>query len=103
MLLVLVSLVFLGIALFLSLIHIKNNKILWLLGLVVLFAGSYITYSADGVSFWSESVVSNTTMLGISMMFYMLFISMIIAYILKSMNRIGNLTVIVLSVANAVK
>ena len=102
MLLMLISLVFLGIALFSSLIHVKNNRIIWLLGLVVLFAGSYIAYSADGVSFWSESVVSNTTMLGISMMFYMLFFSMVIAYLLKSTRWIGNLTVILLSVANAV-
>ncbi|MBQ5793513.1 MAG: histidine kinase, partial [Clostridia bacterium] len=102
MLLILGSIVFLGIALFSSLIHIKSSKLIWLFGLVVLFAGAYFAYSADGVSFWSESIVSNTTMLGISMMFYMLFFSMIIAYILKSMRRIGNLTVIALSVANAV-
>jgi signal transduction histidine kinase len=102
MLLMLVSLVFLGIALFSSLIHIKNNRIIWLLGLVVLFAGSYIAYSADGVYFWSESVISNTTMLGISMMFYMLFFSMIIAYILKSTKKIANLTVILLSLTNMV-
>ena len=100
MLLMLISLVFLGIALFSSLIHIKNNRIIWLLGFVVLFAGSYISYSAGGVSFWSESVVLNTTMLGISMMFYMLFFSMIIAYILKSTKWIAILTVIILSVAN---
>ena len=102
MLLMLVSLVFLGIALFSSLIHIKNNRIIWLLGLVVLFAGYYITYSAEGVSFWSESVISNTTVLGISMMFYMLFFSMIIAYILRSMKRVGVVTVLVLAVANMV-
>ena len=102
MLLMLVSLVFLGIALFSSLIHIKNNVIIWLLGLVVMFAGSYITYSADGVCFWSESVVSNTTMLGISMMFYMLFFSTTISYTFKSTRSVGRITVILLSVAIAV-
>jgi hypothetical protein len=102
MLLMLGSIVFLGIALFSSLIHIKSSKLIWLFGLVVLFAGLYFVYSSSGVSFWSESIVSNTTMLGISMLFYMLFFSMIIAYILRSMKRIGNLTVIVLSVVNAV-
>lgn len=66
----LVSLVFLGIALFSALINIKSNRIIWLLGLVVLFAGAYVAYSAKGVSFWSESIVSNTTVLGLSMMFY---------------------------------
>ena len=102
MLLILVSIVFLGIALFSSLIHIKNSKIIWLLGLVVLFAGMYFAYSADGVSFWSESIVSNTAVLGFSMMFYMLFLLMSISYFLKSTGKIGEISVIVLSVANAV-
>ena len=102
MILILVSLVFLGIALFSSLIHIKNNRIIWLLGAVVLFAGAYIAYSADGVFFWSESIVSNTTLLGCSMMFYMLFLSFCISYFLKITKKVGELTVILLSVANAV-
>ncbi|MBQ1962882.1 MAG: histidine kinase [Clostridia bacterium] len=102
MLLMLVSLVFLGIALFSSLIHIKSDRIIWLLGLVVLFAGAYIAYSADGISFWSESIVSNTTVLGFSMMFYMLFLSMSISHLLKATRRTGEVTVILLAVANAV-
>ena len=102
MLLMLVSIVFLGIALFSSLIHIKMSRIIWLLGLVVLFAGAYFAYSADGVSFWSESIVSNTTVLGVSMMFYMLFLLMSISYFLKATKKIGELTVILLAVANAV-
>ena len=102
MLLILVSILFLGIALFSRLIHIKNSDIICLLGLVVMFAGVYFTYSAKGVSFWSESIVSNTTILGASMMFYMLFLSMIIECVLKATRRIGSITVIVLSVASAV-
>ena len=102
MLMMLVSIVFLGIALFSSLIHLKSSRLIWLLGLVVFFAGAYFAYSADGVSFWSESIVSNTPILGFSMMFYMLFFSMLISCILKSMKRIGNITVTVLCLANAV-
>ena len=101
-LLVLVSIVFLGIALFSTLIHIKNSKIIWLLGLVGLFAGLYFAYSAPGVSFWSESIASNTTILGCSMMFYMLFLLMTIVYFLKETKKIGSLTVILLSVVNAI-
>ena len=101
MLLMLVSLVFLGIALFSSLIHVKSNRIIWLLGLVVLFAGVYFLYSAEGISFWSASIVSNTTVLGASMMFYMLFLSMIVTCLLKATKRIGNGTVVFLSVTNA--
>ena len=102
MLLILVSVVFLGIALFSSLIHIKSSKIIWLFGLVVFFAGAYFLYSSYGISFWSESIVSNTTILGVSMMFYMLFFSMIIVYLLKSTRKLGNIVVVLLAVSNAV-
>ena len=98
----LVSLVFLGTALFSTLIHIKKSSIIWLLGLVVLFAGLYFAYSADGVMFWNESVVSNTTLLGLSMMFYMLFLLISITHFLKTTKKISNITVICLAVANAV-
>jgi hypothetical protein len=102
MLLMLVSIVFLGIALFASLIHIKSSRLIWLLGLVVLFAGAYFAYSAGGVSFWSESIASNTTVLGCSMMFYMLFLSMSVSCFLKETKKIAKPTVIFLAVANAV-
>ena len=101
-LLMLVSLVFLGTALFSTLIHVKNSKLIWLLGGLILFAGVYFAYSARGVSFWSERVISNTTILGCSMMFYMLFFSMIIVCFLKETKKMGNVTVILLSAANAV-
>ena len=102
MLLMLVSIVFLGIALFSSLIHIKSSRIIWFVGLVVLFAGLYLAYGADGVSFWSESIVSNTTLLGCSMMFYMLFLTMSISHFLKVTKKVGELMVLLLAVANAV-
>ena len=102
MLLVLVSVVFLGIALFSSLIHIKNSRFIWLIGLMILFAGLYFVYSADGISFWSESIVSNTTVLGCSMMFYMLFLSVGISCFLKTAKKVGEITVILLVVSNAV-
>ena len=101
-LLVLVSLVFLGTALFSSLIHIKNSSIIWQTGIVVLFAGMYFAYSAKGVSFWSESVISNTTLLGFSMMFYMFFLCMSIVYFLNNTKRIGQIAMVCLGVSNAV-
>ena len=101
-LLIIVSLVFLGTAMFSSLIHVKNSKIIWLLGVLVLFAGLCFAYSADGVSFWSDSIVSNTTILGSSMILYMFFASTIIAYFLDKTKKIGNATVILLGAADAV-
>ena len=102
MLLILVSIVFLGIALFSTLIHVKKSGIVWLLGLVVLFAGAYTTYNAGGVSFWSESIVSNTTVLCFSMMLYMLFLLMSISYLLKSTKIIGEITAVLLALTDAV-
>ena len=96
-----VSLALLGIALFSTLIHIKNSKLLWLFGLVILFAGTYFTYSASGVAFWNDSVVSNTTLLGSAMMLYMFFLSMVTTYFLDSTRKAGITTVIFLGVVDA--
>ena len=97
-----ISLIVLGTALFSTLIHIKNSKIIWLFGTVILFAGTYLSYSADGVSFWNESVVSNTTILGCSMIFYMFFLSVALVYFLKDTKTIGIITITLLGVVNAV-
>ena len=102
MLFMLVSFVFLGIALFSTLIHVKSTRFIWLLGLVALSSGLYFIFSSDGVCFWSESTVSNTTILGCSMMFYMLFLSMSITYFLKSTKKAGIISLIFLAVVNAV-
>ena len=97
-----ISLVVLGTALFSTLIHIKNSKIIWLFGTVILFAGTYLSYSADGVSLWNDSVVSNTTMLGCSMMFYMFFLCVAFVHFMKDTKIIGIITVTLLGVSNAV-
>ena len=98
---IIAALLFLGTALFSTLIHIKNSKLLWSLGIVILFAGTYLSYSADGVSFWRESIVSNTTMLVCSVIFYMLFLSMTLVHLLKVTKRIGAITVTVLGIIDA--
>ena len=102
LLFIIVALLFLGTALFSALIHVKNSKIIWVLGIVILFAGTYLSYSADGVSFWSESIVSNTVMLGCSMMFYMLFLLIAFVHLLKSTKTIGMITVTILGLVDAV-
>ena len=101
LLFMIISVLFFGSALFSTLIHIKNSKILWVLGAVILFAGTYFTYGASGVSFWSESIVSNTIMLGCSMMFYMLFLSMALVHFLKGTKKVGIVTVVAIGVVNA--
>ena len=90
-----VSLVLLGSALFSALLYVPNTRIIWLLGAAILFAGVYFAYSAPGVSFWSESRAVNTSILGFSMMFYMLFVSGMITCFLKGTKRIGSIATVV--------
>ena len=97
-----VALVLLGIALFSALVHISNSRIIWLLGLTTLFAGGYFAYGAPGVSFWSESIVTNTIIVGVSMMFYMLFVAGIITSFLQGSKKIGHITTTVMCVADGV-
>ena len=99
---VIISVMLLGIALFSSLIHIKNSKIIWVLGSLSLFAGIYFAYNADGVAFWSDSIVSNTTILGASMMLYIFFLSILTVFFMTTMRGTGRLVVILLGVANSV-
>ena len=98
LLFVIVSLVVFGIALFSTLIHIKNSKRLWIFGMVIAFAGVYFVYSASGIYFWQESIVSNTTILGASMMLYMLFLSMGIVYFLDTCKKAGTVSVVCMSI-----
>ena len=96
-----IALVVIGIALFSTLIHNKNSRLLWIFGMVILFAGIYFLYSASGISLWNDSVVSNTTTLGIAMIFYMLFLFMGIVYFLDASNKIGMIAVVCLCAIDA--
>lgn len=102
LLFIIIAFTVLGTALFSTLIHIKNSKTLWVLGAVIIFAGVYLCYSAKGVSFWSESIVSNTIILGCSMIFYMFFVCIAIVSFLKSTKTIGKIIVSLLGFFNAV-
>ena len=99
---VIISLVLLGTALFSSLLHIQNSRIIWLVGLTVFFAGGYMAYSSFGISFWSKSVVTNTILFNASMMFYMLFISSSITYFLKKTKNIGAVATLILGIMDGV-
>ena len=99
---VMVALVLLGFALFSILLHIPNTRIIWVLGAAIFSAGINLVYSASGISFWSESSAVNTTVLGLSMMFYMLFISGIVTHFLKETKRIGSITTFAVGVSVAV-
>ena len=77
------SLIILGISTFSTIIHVKKFKEMWLIGLMSLSAGGYLLFDAFAVSIWNYSVIINTRMLGLCMMFYMLFATMLIVTLLK--------------------
>ena len=83
------SVMFLGTAMFASLIRARNNKIIWLLGLIILFAGIFFLYASSGINYWSTKIAFNTKMLGISMMLYSLFIATLITVFLTITKRVG--------------
>ena len=99
---VIVSLILVGSALFSALLHIPNNRVIWLLGATIFSAGIYLAYSASGVSFWSEFIAFNTSVLGFSMMFYMLFVAGIITSSMKRTKRISYITTVSLGVMNGI-
>lgn len=101
-LLMVVSFAMLGTALFSALLHVPNSRIIWLFGFVILFAGVYLAYSAPGVFFWSESIATNTTLLGVSMMLYMLFVLRITAGFLNKTQKIGFIASVVLGVVDGI-
>ena len=97
-----VAFVLLGSALFSALLHIPNGRIIWLLGATILSAGIYLAYSASGVSFWSEFIAVNTSILGFSMMFYMLFVAGIITCLLKETKRLSYIATVALGVMDGI-
>ena len=99
---VIVSFVLLGFALFSTLLHVPNTRIIWLLGATILSAGIYLAYSAPGVAFWSEFRFVNTSVLGFSMMFYMLFVAGIITCLLNTTKRIGYITTASLGIMDGI-
>ena len=81
---VIVGFVLLGTALFSALLHTDRSCEMGLVGMSILFAGGYFAYGAKGVFFWSDSVIGNTTVLGICMMLYALCVCALITALLGS-------------------
>ena len=102
MFLIVVSFAFLGAALFLALLHIQNDRIIWLPGLAILSVGVYLLYGDPGAPLWSEYIITNTTILGVSLMLYMFFVSGIITYFLRKTKKVGTLATVVLGVMDGI-
>ena len=86
-LVLILSLIVLGTAIFSTIIHVKIFREMWLLGLMSLSASGYLLFDAFSVSIWNSSYITNTRILGLCMMFYMFFSNILIVKILKERMR----------------
>lgn len=77
------ALLILGIAVFSTLTHIKQSEKMWLIGLASASAGGYLIFSSFAVNLWNDPRITNTRMLGLSMMLYMLFFTMLVVTLLE--------------------
>lgn len=90
LLILIISLLLLGIAAFSTVIHMKRSAEMWLIGLMSLCGGVYLLFDAFAVSLWNDSYISNTRILGLSMMLFMLLSTVLIVTMLKgSLKRVA--------------
>ena len=96
--LILFSFMILGTAIFSMLIHIKESKNLWFVGVGTFSVGIYFLFNAHGVVYFSEIIKFNTRMVAGSIMLYMLSITAVITEWLKGKSKIigSSLTVFAL-------
>ena len=70
----------LGIFVFAGRIHIRGNLYLWIMTLLMAFAGGYVILSSPNVNLWNPNHDFNTVALGICMMLYQYFVTLLITY-----------------------
>ena len=84
---IILSFILCGIALFSTLLHIPYSKILWQTVAVMCFAGSYAVMSVPYISFWSNNTLFNTYSVQLCGFMYIFFITCIIADTMNSKNK----------------
>ena len=84
----------LGISVFAGRIHIRGNRYFWNVGLLMAFAGGYSILSSPNVNLWRPNYTFNTAALGLCMMMYQYFLTILVTYILgEKTQKIGKITV----------
>lgn len=76
-----------GIALFSAGLQLPQGGFFWQVGFLNIFAGGFFLFSSPVISLQNWSIVSNTTILGLCMMLYMLFMTALTATQLKEEER----------------
>lgn len=71
----------LGIFVFAGRIHIRGNQYIWILAMLLFFAGGYAVLSSANINLWNPHYVFNTVALGICMMMYQYLVTQLIAHV----------------------
>ena len=87
LIIIILSFILCGIALFSTLLHIPYSKILWQTAAVMCFAGSYAVMSVPYISFWINNTLFNTYSVQLFGFMYIFFVSCIIADSMNVKNK----------------
>lgn len=88
-----------GISLFSAQLQLPQNRFFWQIAFLSLFAGGYFLYAIPTISFQSWLIALNTTIPGLCMMFYMLFLTdTLVPLMAQEVQKIGTWTVCLLGV-----
>lgn len=82
-LILIASLIILGIATFSSFIHLKYTREMWLIGAMSVAAGGYFFFNSFSLCLHNHSNIVNTRALGLCIMLYALFVTLLVGTILK--------------------
>ena len=70
---IVISLILIGVAVFSTLLNIPQNTIIWLFGLLTFFAGAFFILSSPNVCLWNKITAFNTTAKQLCIMMYPIF------------------------------
>ena len=89
---VFVSVLILGIAMFSSLLHMSQSGIMWMVGVTILFAGCYFVVRSTETYTLNTNVALNTAVYLLSMLMYVAFLQILIVQIFeKPLKKAGNM------------
>lgn len=83
-----------GSAMFFSLLHMKQSKIIWGVGATVFCAGCYYYANSMNDDIWNENITLSTAMYVLSIMLYVFFLQfLIVQCFVKPLEKAGNVLV----------
>ena len=88
---IVISLILIGVAVFSTLLNIPQSTILWLFGLLAFFAGGFFVISSPNIILWNDSPVFNTTAKQLCIIMYPLFMFALVSKCLSDkLRKAGN-------------